>query len=111
MYIYMRIWGIGEGRGERGNKCFSHLHRAHDPGGDLNAVDGSINRLEQPLLVLLQVFVVGAGQPLEGGREANLSPKSHTCLAPKELEGIGVLLLRHERRAGSVSVTYEHLLL
>ena len=63
-----------------------------------------VDGVEQRLLVLLEVAVVGERQALERGEQAGEVADEPTGLAPGQLGDVGVLLLRHHRAAGGVGV-------
>ena len=63
-----------------------------------------VERVEQRLLVLLQVAVVGERQALERGEEPGEVADQAAGLAAGELGDVGVLLLRQHRRAGAVRI-------
>ena len=64
--------------------------------------------VEQRLLVLLHVLVVGERQSLERREETREVADESTCLAPGEFGNIGVLLLGHHRRPGREPVVEGH---
>ena len=61
-------------------------------------------RVEDRLLVFLQVAVVGERQALERGEQPGEVADQPAGLAARELGDVGVLLLRHDRRPGRVGV-------
>ena len=63
-----------------------------------------LDRVEQRLLVLLQVAVVGQRQPLERGQQPGEVADQPAGLAARELGDVRVLLLRHDRAAGGEGV-------
>ena len=63
-----------------------------------------VRRVEERLLVLLHVGVVGEGQPLHHREEPDEVPVDPAGLAPDQLGHVRVLLLRHDRRPGGVGV-------
>ena len=75
-------------------------HRAHQPG---RGADG-VGRVEQPLLVLLQIAVVGHRQPLQQGQHGHEVAHDAAGLAAREFRDVGVFFLRHQRRARGVGV-------
>mmetsp|Transcript_1604 Transcript_1604/g.2628 ORF Transcript_1604/g.2628 Transcript_1604/m.2628 type:complete len:295 (-) Transcript_1604:445-1329(-) len=75
---------------------------------DLEAVLDGLHSVEEGLLVLLEVLVVGARQPLERGHEPREVPQHPAGLAAQQLEGVRVLLLRHQRGARAVGVAEHH---
>ena len=77
----------GDHPGERGQQ---HLQRVHG--------------VEDRLLVLLQVPVVGQRQRLERGQQPGEVADQPAGLAPRQLGDVRVLLLRHDRGAGGVGV-------
>ena len=60
-----------------------------------------VERVEQRLLVLLQVAVVREREALQRGEEAGEVADQPARLAARELGDVGVLLLRQHRRAGA----------
>ena len=54
--------------------------------------------VEERLFVLLQILVVGEGQPLERRQEARKVAHRPPRLAPQQLGPVGVLLVGHHRR-------------
>ena len=75
-------------------------HGREDAHGGADGVGG----VEQPLLVLLQVAVVGHGQPLQQRQQRNQVADDTPALAPRQLGDVRILLLRHQRRTGRVGV-------
>ena len=67
-----------------------------------------IERVEQGLLVLLQIPVVGQREALEGGQEAGQVADQAAGLAPGQLGDVGVLLLGQHRAPGGVGVVEGH---
>ncbi len=63
-----------------------------------------VDGVEDRLLVLLQVAVVGERQPLERGQQAGQLTDQPTGLASGQLGDVGVLLLRHDARPGGEGV-------
>ena len=63
-----------------------------------------VEGVEEGLLVLLEVPVVGQGQALQRGQQAGQVADEAARLAPGQLGHVGVLLLRHHRAAGGVGV-------
>ena len=61
-------------------------------------------RVEDRLLVLLQVAVVGERQALERGQQPGEVADQPAGLAAGQLGDVGVLLLRHDARPGGVGV-------
>ena len=86
----------------------------HDVLADLHAadqlrVDGEaelhgIDRVEDALLVLLQILVVGKRQALDGRQHGHEVADDAARLAADELGDIRVLLLRHHRGARAVRI-------
>ncbi len=62
------------------------------------------DRVDERLLVLLEVPVVGERQPLQGHQQPGQVPDEPTRLAPGQLGHVGVLLLGQHRAAGGVGV-------
>ncbi len=67
----------------------------------VEAVVPGVEGIEQPLLVFLHVLVVGQRQRLQAHQHAQLGTDHPAGLATDQLQRIRVLLLRHQRRAGS----------
>ena len=89
----------------RGLHALGHERRRVDHPADRDErqrdlVDG----VEQRLLVLLQVAVVGQRQALQRRQQAGEVADQAARLAAGELGDVGVLLLRHHRRPGGVGV-------
>ena len=63
-----------------------------------------VHGVEERLLVLLEVPVVGEGQPLEDGQQRDQVAGHPAHPAPGQLEHVGILLLRHQRGTGGVGV-------
>ena len=63
-----------------------------------------VDRVEDRLLVLLQVPVVGQRQALAGGQQAGQVADQPAGLAAGQLGDVGVLLLRHDARPGRPGV-------
>ena len=78
------------------------------PGERAQREHARVERVEQRLLVLLQVAVVRERQRLERGEEAGEVADQPTRLAPGQLGDVGVLLLRQHRRTGRVRVGEPH---
>ena len=55
-----------------------------------------LHRVEERLLVLLQIFVVRERQTFHGHQHAHEVADLSTGLAAEQLERVGVFLLRHE---------------
>src|SRR6478752_5638418 len=75
----------------------AHRQRRQRPGQVVDLVEAGP-------LVLLQVAVVRQRQPLEGGQQPGQPPDRGAGLAPHQLRGVRVLLLRHHRAAGGGAV-------
>ena len=79
-------------------------HRLNELGQDGERRSGRVDGIEQRALVLLKVAVVCEGQTLEQ-RHQRHDVAHDTRRAPAgQLGGIGILLLRHQRRPGRVRV-------
>ena len=63
-----------------------------------------VDRVEERLLVLLQVAVVRERETLEGGEDGREMTDEAARLSPRQLGHVGVLLLRQHRGAGGVGV-------
>mmetsp|Transcript_12622 Transcript_12622/g.39731 ORF Transcript_12622/g.39731 Transcript_12622/m.39731 type:complete len:229 (+) Transcript_12622:14-700(+) len=72
--------------------------------GDLQRGAGRGGRVEKCALVLLHVLVVRGRQALHHREQRRVVADHARALAAQQLERVGVLLLRHERRAGRVGV-------
>ena len=102
---------LGNIRGKRealGGKAFEALGveghgRDHSREGGQEDVEG-VDRVEDRLLVLLQVPVVGQRQRLQGRQQAGEVADEAARLAPGQLGDIGILLLRHDARPGGVGI-------
>ena len=87
---------VGGGRGEALAVEGDPLeHPARRRQRELERVDG----VEEVLLVLLHVLVVGQRQPVHDPVEADEVRDHPRRLGAQQLGGVGVLLLRHDRRA------------
>ena len=64
----------------------------------------SVNGVEQPLFVLLQVAVIGHGQSLQRGEQADQITNEAAAFAPGEFGHIRVFLLRHQAATGRVRI-------
>mmetsp|Transcript_589 Transcript_589/g.1429 ORF Transcript_589/g.1429 Transcript_589/m.1429 type:complete len:395 (+) Transcript_589:285-1469(+) len=84
------------------------LRRCQNAGSDLQARIRGIQRVEQRLLVLLQVLVVRRRQALQYGQHRRQVSHNARALAAKQLKSIGVLLLRHEARPCCIRVGELH---
>jgi len=71
-------------------------HRARD----LQTRAHRVERIEHRFFIFLHVFVVGERQPLEHRQHGEKLAKHAAGFAAHELHRIGVLLLRHQARAG-----------
>mmetsp|Transcript_632 Transcript_632/g.1856 ORF Transcript_632/g.1856 Transcript_632/m.1856 type:complete len:510 (+) Transcript_632:1264-2793(+) len=96
-----------------GGEALLHLlwvncHRAHDPDDDLHRVHYRVHHVEKHLLVLLKVLVVRRWGPLHHRQYASKGPKGAASLSSQELQGVRVLLLRHQRGPGRVRVGHAH---
>ena len=80
------------------------LGRREQPGDRAEREPALVERVEQRLLVLLQVAVVREREALQRGEEAGEVADQPPGLAPRQLGDVGVLLLRQHRRAGAVRV-------
>ena len=105
---------LGEvgGRGDVGVGRRLHAVGHERRGGDHPGERGDgevdlVDRVEQTLLVLLQVAVVRQRQALERGEQAGEVADQAPGLAAGQLGDVGVLLLRQHRRAGGERVV-EH---
>jgi len=81
----------GETHGKGGNDTFT------DPKSGRHGID----TIEQWLLVLLQILVVGRGNSLEGHHESRHLAKDTSGFASEKFERIWVLLLWHDGRTGT----------
>ena len=75
-------------------------HGGHESRRDADGV----GRVEQPFLVLLQITVVGHRQTFQERQQRDQVADDASCLAARQLGDVRVFLLRHQRRAGRVSV-------
>ena len=91
----LHIGGVGLHGGDHGNEHLqAHLH--------------SVHRIEDGLLILLHILVVGQGQTLQGGEQAHQVAVDTTGLATNQLCHVGILLLGHDGRAGGEGVAQLH---
>jgi hypothetical protein len=67
-----------------------------------------VDRVEDRLLVLLEVAVVGGGQPLQDHEQRLKVANRPATLAADEFQDIGVDLLGHDRTAGAEALREEH---
>jgi hypothetical protein len=82
----------------------SNVHGVdHAREGRQQHVEG-VDGVEDRLLVLLEVAVVGQWQRLEGREQTGQVPDEAAGLAAREFGDVGVLLLRHDARPGRVGV-------
>ena len=108
--IVGHIGGVGEIAGHRLLQTFRAEAEAlleQDRHG-LEAVAGGGHRVEQGLLVLLEVLVVGQGQALDHHQQALQVAEYPATLAPHQLRHIRVLLLGHQAAAGGAAVGEGH---
>lgn len=105
---------VGEFRGKHfGGQCGGHLVRVdrqggQDARGDLQTVADGLDVVEQWLDAFLQVLVVCRREALDGHHQAGHLPEGAAAFAAEKLEAVGILLLRHQRRAGRVGVGQAH---
>ena len=78
--------------------------RRDHPGERAEGQPHLLDGVEERLLVLLQVAVVGQRQALQRGEEAREVADEAAGLAPGQLGDVGVLLLRQHRGAGGEGV-------
>ena len=79
-------------------------HRVDHAGdGWAQDVEG-IDLVEDRLLVLLEITVVGERKSLEDGEETGEITDEPTGLAARELGDVRILLLRHDRGTGRVGI-------
>ena len=78
----------------------SRNHSGHNG----QALHERMGGIERALLVLLQVLIIGERQALHGHEQLHQVAVHATALAADKLGKVGVLLLRHDRRAGGVRV-------
>ena len=67
-----------------------------------------VDRIEQRALVVLQILVVAARQPLERREQRREIAEQAAAGAARELERVGIPLLRHHARAGGERVAELH---
>ena len=79
-------------------------HGGKDGQTHLHGVDG----VEQGLLVLLHILVIGQGQPLHHGQQGDQVAVHPAGLAPDQFGYIRILLLGHDGGAGGVGVVQIH---
>ena len=87
-----------------GHAVAADLHRADHRGVDREDRLDGVDRVEDRDLVLLQIAVVGERQTLAQGEERGQRAVDPRGLAAGELADVGVLLLRHQTRAGAPMV-------
>ena len=92
--------GRGEGRQAVGVEHQRGDHAGHGGQEQLQLLD----RVEQRLLVLLQIAVVGQRKALERGQQPGQVADQAAGFAARQLCDIRVLLLRHDRAAGGERV-------
>ena len=73
-------------------------------GHNRQALHERVSGIERALLVLLQVLVISERQALHGHEQLHQVAVHATALAADKLGKVGILLLRHDRRAGGVGV-------
>ena len=102
---------LGQVGGRRGRRVGGRLHaveveaeRGHQPAHRGEGQGDLVHGVEQRLLVLLEISVVGEGQALQRGQEAGEVTDQAAGLAAGQLGDVGVLLLREHRAAGGVGV-------
>ena len=81
-------------------------HGAHHARAHVQGVRHGVGCVEDWLLVLLHVLVVGQRDALHGGEQAHQVAVDAARLAARELGEVGVLLLRHDGGAGGVGVVH-----
>ena len=92
-----------------GGACVTHRrdvepHGRHRPRDRRQDEVQRVHRVEERLLVLLEVAVVAGRQAVQHRRDRH-EVRRHTCRLPAdEFSGIGVPLLRHHARAGGVGL-------
>ena len=89
---------------ELGHPLGVEAQRRDHAGRSRAAAAERVDRVEDRLLVLLQVAVVRQRQALERGEQPGEVADQPAGLAARELGDVGVLLLRHDRRPGRVGV-------
>ena len=70
----------------------------------LQAIQTGGHAVEQGLLVLLEILVVGQGQALDHREQSDQVAKHPAALTPHQFGHIGVLLLGHQAAAGGAAV-------
>ena len=84
------------------------LHGGHHGGGHGQAHLDGVHAVEDALLVLLHILVVGQGDALEGGEEGDEVAVDAARLAADQLGHVGVLLLGHDGGACGVGIRQLH---
>ncbi len=99
------VGGEGEALGGQALQPVGVEDEGRDHAGEGRQQDGEgVDRVEDRLLVLLQVTVVGQRQALEGRQQPGEVTDDPAGLAAGQLGDVGVLLLRHDARPGRVGV-------
>ena len=97
--------GIGHGGGAAPGV---HLQAREQAGEHIEAERGLVETVEDRRLVLLQVAVVGERQALHERQQRVQVALQARGLAAQQFARVGILLLRHERRAGAERVGQRH---
>ena len=85
----------------RGDPVGAERRAVDDDGGQLQAGLDRVEGVEERLLVLLEVAVVGQGQPLDQDQQRGQVADHAGGPAPDQLQDVGVLLLGHDAAAGA----------
>ncbi len=91
-------------RGHRAHALGIGLEIAHHAGHGRDAELDRVDRVEQWLLVFLHVLAVGERQALQHGAERHERADDAPDLAARQLGGVRIALLRHDRGAGGEGV-------
>ena len=103
--VVSKVGGVGEvfRDGAFHDVAFDR-HAAQERGVDGEAEFHRVDGVEHAFLVLLQILVVGKRQPLDDREHRHEVADDASRLAAHEFGDVGILLLRHHRRACAVRV-------
>ena len=104
-----QVGGVDEAAPGRAEHILGNgLHGGHHGSGHGQAHLDGVYAIEDALLVLLHILVVGQRNALEGGEQGDEVAVDTTRLAADQLGHVGVLLLGHDGGAGGVGVGELH---
>lgn len=89
--------GLGAGFGAQMHACDGALH-------DAEAIQRGVQSVENGGLILLEIAVIGEREAFSEEHQGIEGRANTRGLAANQLQRIGILLLRHEARAGGVGV-------